>query len=192
MDSVVITNACLIALAAILSVSIRGRRAAARLEALGSRLDEAIKDSEQTKRACFISLENMRRGLDALQSRVEAAEYKLADTLELPRTERKGCYQAAALLLDAGQSVERVAAMINLPAEHVTLVQELRRFMAEDGATTAKSGNEARPGSESAKKKRAPRAVREKVRPILLTDVVDFEAVGNRNGQPPSDHGAAA
>lgn len=189
MESIPLALATLISLVAVLSLSIRGRRAAARLDRIDTgRLDAIIQESEQVKRACFLSLENMQRSLDALQSRAEAAERRAAGADHALQLERQGRYQAAALLLEGGQSVERVAAMIDLPADHVTLVQELRRVLAKDSARRT-----ARTGAEAAPDERKKRGARERVRPILLTDVVDFDiAAGGRNGCQSGDHGAAA
>jgi len=195
MESIALTGATLIALFGILSLSVRSRRAAARLERIDTRrLDEAVTESERMGRVCLLSLENMQRSLDALQSRVAAAEQNSPGGIEGPQLGRKGAYEAAALLLEAGQSVERVAAMIGLPADHVMLVQELRRVLAKDVAPqkTAKRGGDAATGSAPPRKRRE-RPQREKVRPILLTDVVGFDvALNGRNGHESGDHGAAA
>lgn len=193
MESITLAVATLISLAAVWSLSIRSRRTAARLDEIDTRrLDEVVKQSEHIKRTCFVALENMQRSLDALQSRGQAAERNPAGASDGPFPERKGFYEAAALLLEAGQSVERVAQMIHLPADHVMLVQELRRILAKDSAaqTAAKSGEAARAAQQ---RKKRPRAEREKARPILLTYVVDFDAaLDRRNGHQPGDHGAAA
>lgn len=195
METMVLAAATLVSLAGIGALSIQSRRAAARLERIDARrLDEVVKEVERIRHTCLGSLENMQRSLDALRSRAEAAEQKLAGGPEEPHVGLKGFYEAAALLLEAGQSVERVAAMIGLPAGHVMLVQELRRVLVKEPAPqrTAKRGDAAATESAPRKKKRG-RLEQKKVQPILLTDAVGFDgALDGRNGHQPGDHGAAA
>jgi len=139
-----------------------------------SRLDEVVKSAEQTKRACFTSLESVHGRLELLHERANAAEQRLGSMVEPPQLERKEQYQAAALLLAGGNSIERVAAMLALPLSQVELVQELQKFAPrENGASLSPSiAAPSKSVRRRRKNKPARREVLPRVRPILLTDVV--------------------
>lgn len=162
---------------AALLLLLRSRRAAKiGNDAYLNRLEEIAQSSEHTKRTCFISLESMHRNLGELQARAESAERELSSFVDTPNPERKEQYEAAALLLAAGQSTARVAIMLNLPVKQVELVQEIRKLVAAERA--AETDQAAAPEQEVARKKPAPRPARAKKRPILLTDIVALGANG--------------
>jgi hypothetical protein len=196
MESIGIALAGAVLLAAVVSLlRQRGAAANSRAGACLSRLEEVVRSSEHTKRACFLSLENMHRSLGTLETRAAAAEQKLGNFIEAPQVERKEHYEAAALLLAAGQSAERVASLLNLPMNQVELVQELSQFAIRNHRTPAHGSDHAtRPIHKNPKKKSAPRRARQRVKPILLSDIVEFDDTANvSNGsQPAALNGAAA
>jgi hypothetical protein len=173
----------------------RGAAASSRASAYLSRLEEVARSAEQTKRACFVSLENMHRSLGTLETRAAAAEQKLDNFIEAPQVERKEHYEAAALLLAAGQSAERVASLLSLPLNQVELVQELSQFAIRNHRTPAHVSDPAtRPMHRNPKKKSAPRRARQRVKPILLSDIVELgDSAKVSNGtEPAALNGAAA
>ena len=146
-------------------------------EACLDRLDEVAKSAEQTRRACFTSLESLHGRLDLLHERANAAEQRFGSMVEPPQLERKEQYQAAALLLAGGNSLERVAAMLALPLSQVELVQELQKFAPRENGAALSPVIAAPPKALRRRRKHKParREVLPRVRPILLTDVVRHE-----------------
>jgi hypothetical protein len=164
----------ILSLSSVLLISVLGwswkqRRNGARKyrEAYVSRLDEVARSTELTKRACFTSLDNLHGRLETLQNRTATAEQRLGSFVETPQLERKEHFQAAALLLAGGSPVARVAALLGMPIGQVELVQELRKFAVHEPAAPAPQAVRRRA------KKRKPRKQKlQRVRPILLTEVV--------------------
>jgi len=148
------------------------------------RIEDVVESMQETKRTCLTSLENMHRSLAELQTRAASSEGDLNGFIEAPNPGRKEHYEAAALLLATGQSVERVARMLNLPVNQVEFVQELRKLVAgENHATATQTGDRAeRTSHNDAKKRRAPARPKSKVQPILLTDPVNFPNPAGVNG----------
>ena len=153
-------------------------------EACLKRLDDVAKSAEQTKRACFSSLESLHGRLDLLQERANVAEQRLGSVVEPPQLERKEQYQAAALLLAGGNSLERVAAMLALPLSQVELVQELQKFAPWGNGASPSAVIAAPPKALRRRRKNKParREVPPRVRPILLTDVVRYDGAAARAG----------
>lgn len=177
MDSIILSLSGVL-LASVLCWSWQQRRAGARKyrEACFSRLEEVARGAELTKRACFTSLDNLHGRLETLQNRTATAEQRLGSLVEPPQLERKEHFQAAALLLAGGSPVERVAAMLAMPIGQVELVQELRQFAAHHPAVPAPQEipASAKAVRRRAKKKTPLRQSPQRVRPILLTEVVRF------------------
>jgi hypothetical protein len=196
MESIGIALASAAVLAAIVLV-LKQRHVAANRRAgtYLSRLEEVVRSSEHTRRACFLSLENMHRSLGALETRADTAEQKLGNFIEAPQIERKEHYEAAALLLAAGQSAERVATLLNLPTNQVQLVQELSQFAIRNNRARANGSEHAtRPMHKNPKKKPARRRGWERGKPILLSDIVepgDAASLGN-GSHPAAFNGTAA
>jgi len=179
MDSIVLSLSSML-LISVLCWSWKQRRNGARKyrDAYASRLDEVARGAELTKRACFTSLDNLHGRLETLQNRTATAEQRLGSFIEPPQLERKEHFQAAALLLAGGSPVERVAALLGLPIGQVELVQELRKFAVHEPAAPPPQETLAAPKAVRRRvKKRKPRKQKlQRVRPILLTDVVRFDS----------------
>ena len=178
MESIVIWLSTVLLVSALLMLR-RRQRAAARSqrETYLARLEEVARTAEFTKRACFTSIERLHGRLETLQGRASSAEQRLSSFVEPPELQRKEQYHAAALLLAGGNSVERVAAMLALPASQVELVQELQTFVVPHKAPliSEKTHQAAKAVRRRARKKPARHDPRHRVRPILLTDVVRFD-----------------
>jgi len=136
------------------------------------RLEEVARSAEEIRQSCFTSLTNMHKSLQALQARAEAAaqEFNMAPA---PGAARKEHYEAAALLLSAGQKADRIAHLLGLPAEQVELVQQLRQIVAREApAAPAQASSAFKSGPRRRYRQRAPQE--KKLTPLLLTEVVDF------------------
>jgi hypothetical protein len=184
MEESQILVSCAILLAGVLILLVRKRAAARNIDAAYlKRLEEVMESSEHTKQTCFLSLESTQRNLEALQTRADAAEEKLSSITDSPTPERQKQYEAAVLLLIAGQSPARVATLLNLPLRQVELIQELRKFVAEEQSPTVQA-NDVGPGSEpkASAKRRTPNRTKPKEKPVLLTDVVNFTDMVGLNG----------
>ncbi|HXG51816.1 MAG TPA: hypothetical protein VNN77_10465 [candidate division Zixibacteria bacterium] len=104
-----------------------------------------------------------------------------------PYAARGNDYEAAALLLAAGQSAARVASLLGLPVEEVECVRELRRI----GAQERKADAGRRVGGGRRRGAKAPsRRTRRPAKPILLTEVVASAAAAKECD--PGLNGAAA
>jgi hypothetical protein len=182
MDTIILSLSSLL-LTSALCWSWKQRRNGARKyrDAYVSRLDEVARGAELTQRACFTSLDNLHGRLESLQSRTATAEQRLGSFVEAPQLERKEHFQAAALLLAGGSPVERVAALLGMPIGQVELVQELRKFAVHAPAAPAPQETPAAAKAVRRRvKKRKPRVQKlQRVRPILLTDVVRFDGAAN-------------
>ena len=144
------------------------------------RLEEVARTAEETRQSCFASLANMHKSLQVLQARTDAAaqEFSCAPTSGAARREH---YEAAALLLSAGQKTDRIAHLLGLPVEQVELVQELRQIVAREiPGTSAPVTAAFKPAARPRHKHRAPQE--KKVAPVLLTDIVDFAPAEGANG----------
>jgi hypothetical protein len=144
------------------------------------RLEEVARSAEETRQSCFASLANMHKSLQNLQARPDTAaeEFSIAPTSGAARKEH---YEAAALLLSAGQKADRIAHLLGLPVEQVELVQELRQIVARETPGTSASVNAGfKSATRTRHKHRAPQE--KKVAPVLLTDIVDFAPAVGANG----------
>jgi hypothetical protein len=142
-----------------------------------TRLEEAARTEEVTKRACNTSIDHLQSRLETLQNRASSAEQKLSSFVEPPQLARKEQFQAAALLLAGGHAAERVAAVLALPVSQVELVKELQKFAlkAHPVPVPPESAPAAKNPRRRGKKQLPNRRARQRVRPILLTDVVRFD-----------------
>jgi len=169
------------ALSAALVFLRRHRRTAKRNnDAYLERLEEVARTAEETRQSCFASLANMHKSLQVLQARTDTAaeEFSSAPAVGAARKEH---YEAAALLLSAGQKVDRIAHLLGLSVEQVELVQELRQIVArETPGASAPVTTAFKPAARARHKHRAPQE--KKVPPVLLTDIVDFTPAVGANG----------
>jgi hypothetical protein len=141
-----------------------------------SRLKEAERSEESVKRDCLASLDVLQRRLETSQNRAGSVEQMRSGLGEPPQVARKEQFEAAALLLAAGHAAERVAAVLALPISQVELVAQLQKHALKAHCLTVSP--QAVPAiikpPRRGKKKLPTRQARQKVRPILLTEVVRF------------------
>jgi L-2-hydroxyglutarate oxidase LhgO len=193
MEMIIMELSVVLLLAAII-LMFRRQRAAAKMRETGqlNRLDEVARNSDLTKQTCVSALENLHNSLASLEHRTSTAERKLGSLMEALAVERKEHYQAAALLLAAGQDAARVAGLLDLPLAQVEMVRELKTILLTEGQTAAKAAPQ-RP-AKAPKKKSPARSPKPRVRPILLTDVVETESTvqGRLSDRPAAFDGAAA
>jgi hypothetical protein len=177
MDSIILSLSSVV-LISVLCWSWKQRRNGARKyrDACVSRLDEVARGAELTKRACFTSLDNLHGRLETLQNRTATAEQRLGSFIEAPQLERKEHFQAAALLLAGGSPVERVAVLLGMPIGQVELVQELRKFAVHEPAAPQATAAAPQAVHRRAKKRKPRQQKLQRVRPILLTEVVRFDS----------------
>jgi hypothetical protein len=179
METIGLEISSVLLLTAILLLYKRSRAGASRTErAHLRRLEEIAESSEMTKQTCLSSLNALHQSLQSLEIRTSSSEKTLSRLIEAPQVERKEQYEAAALLLIAGQNPERVAHLLSFPINQVELVQELLKSVIASKKNISTPDFNGRTGaiSKSQKKKTAPRKSKPRVQPILLTDIVSPES----------------
>ena len=182
MEIIAMELSTLLLLAAIILLFRRQRGAAEEQDAAELKHVEALdRSSDLTQQIGLGALENLHKNLSSLEQRTTFVERKLGSLMEAPVLERREHYRAAAFLLAAGHDGSRVASMLDLPLAQVEMIGELKKILASD----AKSAAEAAPRQpvKTAKGKAVPRSAKPKLRPILLTDIVESGHAVNGNGR---------
>lgn len=173
MEIIAMELSAVLLLAAIIVMHRRQRRAAQdqHVEQL-IHLDELASSAALTKQTCLSALDNLHKNLAALEQRTAFVERKLGGLMEAPAMARKDHYEAAALLLAAGHTTNRVAAMLDLPVAQIEMIRELKTILASEpkapGASVAPPA-----AAKAAKRKTESRPAKARIRPIMLTEVVE-------------------
>src|SRR5581483_2892496 len=150
MDLIALTLSWAALSAALVFLGRRKRMERRRRDAYLERLEEVARSAEETRQSCLAALANLHKSMQALQARAQAPAQDSAGA------QRKEHYEAAALLLSAGQKSERIAHLLGLPVEQVELVQELRQIVAREPPGTAAPAPAAlRPAARARHKQRA-------------------------------------
>lgn len=180
MDLIALTLSWAALSAALVFLGRRKRMERRRRDVYLERLEEVARSAEETRQSCLAALANLHKSMQALQARAQAPAQDCA-AAPPAGAQRKEHYEAAALLLSAGQKSERIAHLLGLPVEQVELVQELRQIVAREPPGTAAPAPAAlRPAARARHKQRAPQE--KKIAPVLLTDIVDFAPAAGANG----------
>src|SRR5581483_8714109 len=82
-----------------------------RRDAYLERLEEVARSAEETRQSCLAALANLHKSMQALQARAQAPAQDCA-AAPPAGAQRKEHYEAAALLLSAGQKSERIAHLL--------------------------------------------------------------------------------
>ena len=149
------------------------------------RLEEAARSEELSKGACLASPDGLQSRLETMPNQASSAEPMQSDFIEPAQYARNERFEAAALLLAAGHSAERVSAVLALPISEVELVLQLQKWALHGRPVTAP--RQAAPTGKNPprreKKKLPNRQGRQKVRPILLTEVVRFDGANGAKSE---------